>query len=139
VLSSAQDVCAAGKVNEAGVIPLAFGEKVFQAYGIRTPKTRAYELDYLIPPELGGSADIRNFWPQPYAPEWNARLKDALEDRLHDLLCAGEITLATAQREIATDWIAAYKKYFQTDAPHAMPSPRISPGNEVMPPEKIEC
>ena len=119
VLSSAGDLCAAGKVNQAGVIPVAFGERVFQAYGIRSPKPRAYELDYLIPPELGGSSDIRNFWPQPYSPEWNARLKDALEDRLHDLVCAGEIRLATAQHEIATDWIAAYTKYFQTDIPHA--------------------
>ena len=119
VLSSAHDVCAAARVTEAGVIPVSFGEKVFQAYGIRRPRARAYELDSLIPPELGGSADIRNFWPQPYSPEWNARLKDALEDRLHELVCAGEISLATAQRDIATDWIAAYKKYFHTHAPEA--------------------
>lgn len=119
VLSSARDVCAGGRVNQAGVIPVALGQTVFQAYGIRSPKPRAYELDYLIPPELGGSSDIRNFWPQPYSPEWNARLKDALEDRLHDLVCAGEVSLATAQHEIATDWITAYKKYFQTDTPHA--------------------
>ena len=117
VLSSVRDVCAAGQVNEAGVIPAAFGEKVFQAYGIQNAKPRAYELDYLIPPELGGSSDIRNFWPQPYSPQWNARLKDALEDRLHHLVCAGEISLARAQHEIATDWISAYKKYFQTDVP----------------------
>jgi len=31
--------------------------------------------------------------------------------------CAGELDLSTAEREIATDWFAAYKKYFRTDRP----------------------
>jgi hypothetical protein len=34
-----------------------------------------------------------------------------LEDRLHALVVNGKLDLKTAQREIATDWIAAYKKY----------------------------
>jgi hypothetical protein len=34
-----------------------------------------------------------------------------LEDRLHALVISGKLDLKTAQREIATDWIAAYKKY----------------------------
>ncbi len=38
-------------------------------------------------------------------------MKDKLEDRLHALVCAGKVPLAVAQREIATDWIAAYQKY----------------------------
>jgi hypothetical protein len=40
--------------------------RVFASYGIREPKPRAYELDHLITPALGGSDNIRNFWPQPY-------------------------------------------------------------------------
>ena len=31
--------------------------------------------------------------------------------KLHKLVCAGQLDLKTAQREIATDWIEAYKKY----------------------------
>ena len=31
----------------------------------------------------------------------------------------GKLDLATAQRDIATDWIAAYKNYFHTDRPLA--------------------
>ena len=38
-------------------------------------------------------------------------VKDRLENKLHSMVCKGEIDLKTAQREIATDWIAAYKKY----------------------------
>jgi len=37
-------------------------------------------------------------------------VKDALERKLHKLLCAGQFDLKTAQSEIASDWIEAYKK-----------------------------
>jgi hypothetical protein len=33
------------------------------------------------------------------------------------MVCGGELDLSTAQRDIAADWIAAYKKYFHTDRP----------------------
>jgi hypothetical protein len=57
-------------------------------------------------------------WPQSYtATVWNAHVKDALEDRLRDLVCDGQLDLATAQREIAANWVEAYKKYFHTDRP----------------------
>ena len=79
---------------------------------------KAYEVDYLITPALGGADDIGNLWPQSYsATIWNARVKDALEDRLHELVCRGDVDLTTAQREISRDWISAYKKYFHTDRP----------------------
>jgi hypothetical protein len=111
-----RNVCASSE--NAKVIPAALGEKVFEEYGIRSPHARAYELDYLIAPELGGADDIRNFWPQPYSEAvWNSHVKDALEDRLHDLVCSGRISLATAQHDIASDWVAAYKKYFNTSTP----------------------
>jgi hypothetical protein len=77
-----------------------------------------YELDYLITPELGGVADARNLWPQPFArTPWNAYVKDELERLLHQRVCEGQIGLAAAQREMASDWIAAYKRHFKTSAP----------------------
>jgi hypothetical protein len=86
-----------------------------EAHGI------TYEVDYLITPALGGADDIRNLWPQSYvSTAWNARVKNALEDRLRDLVCRGQLDLGEAQREIATDWIAAYKKYVRSgEAPDA--------------------
>jgi hypothetical protein len=79
-----------------------------------------YELDYLITPELGGVADQRNLWPERYGSGvWNARVKDDLEELLPRLVCQGTLPLVTAQRDIASDWIAAYKKYFRTDRPIA--------------------
>jgi hypothetical protein len=117
---SQADVCTEELGTRVRFIPASMGRKVFEEYGIGNPGQRAYELDYLIDPELGGSDDIRNFWPQPYAASgWNSHLKDALEDRLHELVCAHKVSLAAAQHDISTDWISAYKKYFQTDQPLA--------------------
>ena len=48
---------------------------------------------------------------------WNARVKDALEDRLREMVCEGSLDLMEAQQEIAVNWIAAYKKYFHTETP----------------------
>lgn len=113
---SREALCAAGEPDRT--VPVRVAYAVFDQYGIRDPKPRAYELDYLITPALGGADDVRNLWPQPYAGGmWNARVKDALEDFLRDKVCTGEMELEEAQREIATDWIAAYKRYFGTNAP----------------------
>jgi Putative zinc-finger len=112
-------VCSAPDRDAPGPpISAAVAHEVFRRYGIRNPRPRSYEVDYLIPPALGGSGDSRNLWPQPYsAGVWNARVKDALEDRLRALVCGGNLDLATAQRDLARDWIAAYKKYFRTGTP----------------------
>jgi len=115
---STAEVCAAAETPH--MIPASVGRQVFDHYGIDRPKPKAYEMDYLIAPELGGADDPRNFWPQPTGTsEWNAHVKDALEDQLHKLVCEDKITLATAQHDISTNWIQAYKKYFQTQRPIA--------------------
>jgi hypothetical protein len=91
---------------------------VFQEYGIPNAPAGSYQVDYLINPQLGGTDDVRNLWPEPYGSKvWNAHLKDALEDRLHNMVCSQQIDLASAQYAIATNWIAAYKKYFHTEKP----------------------
>ena len=110
------DVCS-GTPDEAVTVPVSLRQQVFREYGINDMRPNAYEVDYLITPELGGASSIRNLWPQPYSAVWNAHVKDELEDRLHGLVCAGQVDLATAQREISRDWIGAYKKYFHTDKP----------------------
>ena len=72
----------------------------------------------VIADSLSDLDDIRNLWPQSSSTAmWNARVKDALEDRLWEMVCEGTVDLESAQREIASDWIAAYKKYFATDRP----------------------
>jgi hypothetical protein len=112
------ELCSAAAATTAPAVPVSLKRKVFELYGVTPPQPDAYEVDYLITPALGGADDIRNLWPQPYVSTvWNARVKDELEDRLRELVCGGQLDLAEAQRDISTDWIAAYKKYFQTDRP----------------------
>jgi hypothetical protein len=113
-------VCGADPAGTIAAIPASLQRKVFEEYGVTPAQPEAYEVDYLITPELGGATDIRNLWPQPYQNTvWNAHVKDQLEDRLHRMVCQGEVDLATAQHDISTDWIAAYRKYFHADRPVA--------------------
>jgi hypothetical protein len=110
-------VCAQENVKNKAV-PVTLQRRVFEEYGISGADPRAYEVDYLVTPALGGAEDIHNLWPHSYsATVWNARVKDALEDRLRDLVCDGEMDLTDAQKEIASNWITAYKKHFHTDRP----------------------
>lgn len=117
VLFSQGQVCRESSAKNKAV-PVALERRVFDEYGIRPPQPKAYEVDYLISPALGGADDIHNLWPQSNTETvWNARVKDALEDHLRELVCEGQLDLGTAQREIATNWIEAYKKYFHTERP----------------------
>jgi anti-sigma factor RsiW len=103
----------------------ALRRRVFEEYGIPGAEPRAYEVDYLITPALGGADDIHNLWPESsVSTVWNAQVKDALEDHLREMVCSGQLDLATAQHEIAVNWIAAYKKYFHTNHPPAVKSER---------------
>jgi Putative zinc-finger len=113
----AVDLCAMRRTAPR-VIPARVRQAVVRDYSMELVSAHDYELDYLITPELGGSDDRRNLWPERYSSDlWNAHVKDELERLLPRLVCAGTLPLATAQRDMATDWIAAYKKYFRTDRP----------------------
>jgi hypothetical protein len=112
------DVCSMPHEEVVRDVPTSLRKQILQEYGIASADAEEYEIDYLIAPGLGGAEDIHNLWPESYtSPKWNARVKDELEERLHQLVCAGKVDLPTAQHDISTDWIAAYKKYFHTDKP----------------------
>jgi hypothetical protein len=113
---SLSDVCSMAHEEVVSDVPAFLRQQVFREYGIVNPRPGDYEVDYLIAPGLGGAEDIHNLWPEPATSAgWNAHLKDALEERLHQLVCAGKLDLPTAQRAIASNWIAAYKTYLGTE------------------------
>jgi hypothetical protein len=117
VLASEKEICSESNTKNK-IVPVALQRRVFDEYGIRPANPGAYEIDYLITPALGGADDIHNIWPESNGGTlWNAQVKDALEDHLRDMVCDGQLDLATAQRDIASNWIGAYKKYFHTDRP----------------------
>ncbi len=98
-----------GTITTKGVTYRVIGELLPGAIG-------DYELDHLISLELGGNpTDPKNLWLEPWerrgehlaAPGTGAESKDVLENRLHREICAGTVSLADAQREIASDWTTA--------------------------------
>ncbi|HEX4348279.1 MAG TPA: hypothetical protein VHZ73_11955 [Vicinamibacterales bacterium] len=114
--ATASDLCAE-RAPARTVMAESVRTAILRDYRAEGLSSDEFELDYLITPELGGVADRRNIWPERYTGEWNARVKDQLEDLLPALVCSGRVALPAAQRDIATDWIAAYRKYFRTDTP----------------------
>ncbi|MHB8235143.1 MAG: hypothetical protein ACYDHT_10880 [Solirubrobacteraceae bacterium] len=85
-----------------------------QAYG-DTKGASAYEYDHLVSLELGGAVnDARNLWPEPDYPVrtgFYLNPKDHLERALNRMVCNGTMPLRTAQRMIATEWVAAFHAY----------------------------
>ena len=64
---------------------------------------------------MGGSNDIANLYPEKATLPAGApgfHIKDKLENKLHDLVCDGTMTLRSVQRQIAANWQALYKKVF---------------------------
>lgn len=114
-----EEICPAQDDDKDPAVPTSMQQAVFKEYGVRRiARTHEFQVDYLINPQLGGTGEIRNLWPQPYGLTlWNAHAKDDLEDRLHQMVCNREIGISEAQHELATNWIAAYKKYFHTQTP----------------------
>ena len=103
-------ICISGYASGARDVSDAEKADVYARYDV-VWVPYAHEVDHLISLELGGSNVIRNLWPEPYAGRWGARTKDVLENRLHELVCEGRLSLASAQRQEAQDWVAAYRRY----------------------------
>jgi hypothetical protein len=105
-------ICVSGYTKTVRNVPQAVKEQVYRSYGILSRESGEYEIDHLVSLELGGSNSVRNLWPESFKTQpLNAHVKDALENKLHDLACAGTISFQTAQQAIATDWQGAYVKY----------------------------
>lgn len=80
--------------------------EVYRRYGLSYPQpSGAYEVDHLIPLEIGGANDLTNLWPEP-APSFHT--KDSLENVLHKDVCLGQLDLADAQKRVAANWYTLY-------------------------------
>jgi hypothetical protein len=104
-------------------------KKVYASYGMSpTSPPCPCEVDHLVSLEIGGANDQKNLWPQSYGTKpWDAHIKDQLENRLHHLVCTGRISLADAQHEIATNWIAAYQQWMPSSNPRSRINKRWQP------------
>ncbi len=89
-------------------VPQSEKYAVEREYGLRAALYgHTLEIDHIVPLELGGSNDIANLFP-----ERAYHAKDRLENRLHELVCAGTMTLEAARSGIAADWVGLYRHVF---------------------------
>jgi hypothetical protein len=93
--------------------------RAFPAYGLTW--YRESELDHLVPLELGGSNDATNLWPELGKPSGNP--KDKVENALNAAVCSGRVSLAAAQKAIASNWMTAVKRLGLGPAATGTPAP----------------
>lgn len=109
------DICSMNG-NTITSFPLDQARGIFTRYGQGFPAAADagdWQVDELIPLNLGGTTDPSNMWPQQQP---GAGLKNILEGVLHVKVCSGQVPLAVAQQEIAADWRQAYVKYVEAPA-----------------------
>lgn len=115
-------ICIPGYSSSVRNVSQQLKDQVYAEYGITSHSAGQYEVDHLIPLELGGSNDIANLWPEPASPTPGFHQKDELENSLHTKVCSEGMALATAQAEIAANWLSAYRPA-GGNAPQATPVP----------------
>lgn len=103
-------ICVSGYSSTVRNVPTSEKSAVYAEYGITHRDAGQYEVDHFVSLELGGSNDISNLWPELADPTPGFHQKDKVENYLHDQVCSGNLTLADAQREIATNWLAVYNQ-----------------------------
>jgi hypothetical protein len=105
-------ICTPGYAGRVRNVPQSRKDTVYAAYGMSTHfNGHNGEVDHLVSLELGGTNATANLFPEAASPAPGSHEKDRLENRLHELVCSGQVTLRKAQRAIATDWVKAYRVY----------------------------
>lgn len=105
-------ICRPGYATSVRDVPESEKRSVYSEYGIAQHSINQYEIDHLIPLELGGSNSISNLWPELNDhPRGYLNGKDILENHLHVLVCARTVGLQSAQTQIAANWVSTYRKY----------------------------
>jgi hypothetical protein len=94
-------ICRPGYSASVRNVSLETKRAVYAEYDTAPTGPGAYEVDHLIPLEVGGNNSIANLWPE-ISPGYHE--KDQVENELHDAVCSGRIALRTAQVAIARDW-----------------------------------
>jgi hypothetical protein len=102
-------ICVSGYSRSVRNVSVSTKKKLYAAYGLSYPEPRGnYELDHLIPLELGGSNEPANLFPEAAEPAPGFHEKDLVENYLHQEVCAQRLELHAAQVAIADDWLAVY-------------------------------
>ena len=104
---STAQVCAMPHTGQA--IPAYIGKVVASEYGLVFNPVK-YDMDYLVPVELGGANVYANIWPVATSGV-GFHQKEQLNARLRDLVCHGTLTLDYVQTTLESDWYTLYLRY----------------------------
>lgn len=110
VAATKDDICRTGYSASVRNVSTTTKNEVYAEYGIASHSTGEYEVDHLIPLEVGGSNDISNLWPEAAQPTPGFHEKDKVENYLHAQVCSGSLALEPAQNEVADNWLIIYQK-----------------------------
>ncbi len=104
-------ICVKGYTKTVRSVSTGLKKRIYESYGFTYPQEKgAFEADHLIPLELGGNNDISNLFPESAEPRPGYHEKDIVENYLNHEMCAGNISLAAAQLQIARDWFSVYNR-----------------------------
>ena len=103
------EVCVTGYSATVRSVSEKKKNQVYSDYGVVSRTTGEYEMDHIIPLELGGSNDVKNLFPQPAEPRLGFHEKDRVENWLHDQVCNHGMPIKQAQEVIARNWTEAYE------------------------------
>jgi hypothetical protein len=104
-------ICKAGYTGQVRDVSASVKQRVLAEYGVTDYTSKTYEIDHLVPLELGGSNSISNLFPEAAAPEPGFHEKDQVENEMHRMVCHDGYDLGEAQRQIARDWTRLYDDF----------------------------
>ena len=103
-------ICVSGYTKTVRSVSTKLRKQIYAAYNIAyPPPTGTYELDHLVPLAIGGDNSAANLFPEAATPKPGFREKDVVEVYLQREVCAGNLDLVAAQKQVATDWVVVYK------------------------------
>lgn len=113
-----QTICRRGGYTRSVRPPESYTEALkrrqIREYDYKSLNIWQYREDHLVPLEVGGAPrNPHNLWPEPVRTvgNWGSTTKNALENRIHDLVCERRISLAAGQHAFEGNWIKAFKRY----------------------------
>jgi hypothetical protein len=102
-----ETICVSGYSASVRDVSEKTKEEIYARYGITSRESGEYEIDHIIPLAIGGSNNIANLFPEPLTPLPGFRIKDKIENKMHTLVCSGQLPLGDAQKIMGTDWSQA--------------------------------
>jgi hypothetical protein len=113
--TNANVTCALPTHGAEAAIPLAERTAIYGKYDLTArSKQRKYVLDYLVPPDLGGTRAEANIWPAALRGTGFYQ-KVQTDHVLRNLVCRRAISLVQAQRDLEKNWYTAWLTYVVAD------------------------